>query len=129
MAGFNLAVIKKGEGVCLHYDGEVRAASFGPGAHVVSTDHDLDDPALPEKKIFDRFLAEGDGAPDDRDLARFLASHEGGRPVCKHGDKAGTVSSTIYRRGPEGERMLCADGPPCRTAFKDFSGLLRWDPA
>ena len=126
VAGFNLVVVKGREGMCLQYDGGLRPAFFGPGAHVVSTDHDLDDPRLPEKKAFDDFLSGLSGVPEERDLARFLASHEGDRPVCKHGDAAGTLSSTIYTRGLAGERLRYADGPPCRTAFRDCSDLLRW---
>jgi hypothetical protein len=108
------------EGLCVHYDGALRPVRFGPGAHVVSSDRDLDDPALPEKRRFDALLASTSGAPDDEALRSFLSSHEGDRPVCKHNERFGTVSSTIYRPG----RLLHAEGPPCRTPYADLSGLL-----
>lgn len=114
MAGFNLVAVIDGEGLCLHWDGTLRPARFGPGPHVVSTDRDLDDPAMPEKKIFDGIAA------DENALRTFLASHEGDRPVCKHGERFGTVSSTIYTE----RRLLYADGPPCRTPYADLSGLI-----
>lgn len=120
VAGFNLVGVLEKEAVCLHWDGALRPAQIGPGAHVVSTDRDFDDPSMPEKHVFDRFVDSLSGPPDDRALAGFLSSHEGDRPVCKHGEKFGTVSSTIYR----GARLLHADGPPCRTPFADLSRLL-----
>ena len=43
--------------------------------------------------------------------------HEGERPLCKHGEGFGTVSSTILVDRGDGFRMLFADGPPCRTDF------------
>ena len=120
VAGFNLVAVAGTEGLCLHYDGVLRPAPFGPGAHVVSTDRDLDDPAMPEKQAFDRFLAALAGPPDERALASFLASHEGGRPICRHGDRFGTVSSTIHIRTASRARLLYADGPPCRTPFAEI---------
>ena len=111
-----------GEGLCLHFDGELRPVRFGPGPHVVSSDRDLDDPELPEKRLFDELLAAG--PPDDDALRTYLSSHVGGRPVCKHGDRFGTVSSTIYREGPGGRRLLHAEGPPCRAAFADLTRAL-----
>lgn len=125
MAGFNLVAVAANEGICLQWDGTLRSAPFGPGAHIVSTDFDLDDPAMPEKKEFDRFLGGLPADPEPRDLSTFLASHEGARPVCKHGEGYGTRSSTIYARDLGGDLLLHAEGPPCRTEYADVSGLLR----
>ena len=110
MAGFNLVAVADGEGVALHWDGTLRAARFGPGAHVISSDRDLDDPSMPEKQHFDRMGPR----PDESAIRAYLASHEGERPVCKHGDRFGTVSSAIYVAG---RGLLFAPGPPCRTPF------------
>jgi hypothetical protein len=120
VAGFNLVAVAEGEGICLHWDGTLRPVRFGPGAHVVSTDRDLDDPAMPEKHLFDRVVSGLREPPGEDALRAFLASHEGERPVCKHGDRFGTVSSTIYAAG----RLLHAGGPPCRAPFADLSALL-----
>ena len=112
VAGFNLVAAAEGRGLALHWDGSLRAAEFGPGPHVVSSDRDLDDPSMPEKVLFDRTF--GGVAPEEASIRAFLASHEGERPVCKHGDRFGTVSSAIHVAG---QPLLFAPGPPCRTPF------------
>jgi hypothetical protein len=119
MAGFNLVAIVEGQGLCLHYDGTLRRAPFGAGVHVVSSDRDLDDPAMPEKQCLDRFVAGRTGVPDGAALQTFLASHEGDRPVCKHGDGYGTVSSTILVDDGQGAKLLYSAGPPCRSPFQE----------
>jgi uncharacterized protein with NRDE domain len=113
IAGFNLVAVVEGQGLCLHYDGTLRRMPFGAGVHVVSSDRDLDDPSMAEKRAADRIA----GVPDEETLKKFLASHDGDRPVCKHGEGYGTVSSTILIDRGDGFRMLHADGPPCRTPF------------
>ena len=114
VAGFNLVAVADGEGVALHWDGTLRAARFGAGAHVISSDRDLDDPSMPEKQLFDRMGPH----PDEGAIRAYLASHEGDRPVCKHGDRFGTVSSAIYVAG---RKLLFAPGPPCRTPFMELA--------
>jgi hypothetical protein len=115
-AGFNLVAALEGEAVCIHWDGRFRPVRIPPGPHVLSSDHDLDDPALPEAAAFSRaFPPSSSDPPDPTALRAFLGSHEGARPVCKHGAGFGTVSSTIFSDGPEGPRMLHAAGPPCTT--------------
>lgn len=113
-AGFNWIAVHEGEGIALHFDGSLRRSSFGAGLHVVSSDRDLDDPSMPEKRLFDRSF--GPGLPDLDAVRAYLGSHEGERPVCKHGERGGTVSSTIYWGGAS-PRTLHAPGPPCRTPF------------
>ena len=122
VAGFNLVAVIGGEGLCMHYDGTLRPVPFGPGLHVVSSNRDLDDPSMEERKVFEE-LAAGP-PPDDRRLTDLLASHDGPRPVCKHGDTFGTVSSMIYQRDGRSARLLHAPGPPCRAEFNDYSSLL-----
>lgn len=119
-AGFNLVAVLDGQGLCLHYDGTLRRAPFGTGVHVVSSDRDLDDPGMPEKRILDRFVALNPGVPDVDALRSVLSSHEGDRAVCKHGDGYGTVSSSILIDRGDGFRLLHAGGPPCRTPFAEI---------
>jgi len=119
VAGFNLVAIVEGQGLCLHYDGTLRRAPFGAGVHVVSSDRDLDDPAMPEKAVLDRFVVAHPGVPDPAVLQTFLASHEGERPVCKHGEGYGTVSSTILIDDGQSARMLYSEGPPCRCVYTE----------
>jgi uncharacterized protein with NRDE domain len=117
MAGFNLLAVRGSQGVCIHFDGEVRPQPFGPGLHVVSSDRDLDDPSMPELQIVKKSWAEDEAA-----LKRLVASHEGDRPICKHGEKYGTVSSTLYWESSG--RLLHSGGLPCRNAFEDYSSLV-----
>src|SRR6185295_89650 len=112
IAGFNLVAVVEGQGLCLHYDGTLRRAPFGAGVHVVASDRDRDDPSMPEKQVLDRTFGGLAGVPDEAALRSFLGSHEGERPVCKHGDGYGTVSSTILIDRGDGFGMFHADGPP-----------------
>jgi hypothetical protein len=116
VAGFNLAAVVDGEGLCLHFDGELRPVPMGPGLHVVSTDRDLDDPTMPERRVVEAWAADAGRPPSEAELTRLLATHDGDRPICKHGDRFGTVSSTIYIESSP-PRLLHAEGPPCRTPF------------
>lgn len=114
VGGMNLLAVMGGEGVCLHWDGTVRTTRLGRGAHVVSSDWDVDDPRLPERAAFERHFPDPSRPPDLPALIGFLSSHDGERPVCKHGHLFGTVSSTIY--APDAS-LLHAEGPPCDTPF------------
>ena len=116
IAGFNLVAVVDGQGLCLHYDGTLRRAPFGAGVHVVSSDRDLDDPSMSELRAALQIA----GVPDEAALKKFLAGHDGDRPVCKHGEAFGTVSSTIVVDRGDGFRLLHADGPPCRTPFVEI---------
>jgi hypothetical protein len=113
IAGFNLVAVLDGRAICLMWDGALRVVELGPGAHVVSSDRDVDAPGLDERRVFDAFLAAGPATPER--LREFLASHEGERPVCKHGERFGTVSSTIVEEVEGRRRLWHAQGPPCRT--------------
>ena len=119
LAGFNLVAVAGTEGLCLHFDGTLRAVPFGAGAHVISSDGDLDDPSLPEKQRFDRLLAAGPGLPGIAGIRGFLSSHETPRPVCKHGDAFGTVSSTLLLRTDRGDLLHHVQGAPCSAPFPE----------
>jgi len=121
IAGFNLVAVAGTAGVCIHWDGALRPARFGPGRHIVTTDRDLDDPHMDERRPFDRVEHR---PPSLEELKELLRSHEGERPVCKHGERFGTVSSAIYVRSPREKLLLYAAGPPCTTPFADLSGVL-----
>ena len=116
MAGFNLVAALEGEGLALMWNGALRAVDLAPGTHVVSSDRDVDDPALDERVEFEEFLKSGPADPER--LPEFLSSHEGARPVCKHGERFGTVSSTIFEDWSGDRRLWHAQGPPCRTPFE-----------
>ncbi|HSF07757.1 MAG TPA: NRDE family protein [Methylomirabilota bacterium] len=123
LAGFNLVAVNGGAGVCLHWDGTLRPVRFGAGLHVVSNNRDLDDAAMPEKKAVDVFSVTS-RLPDEAALQELLRTHDGERPICKHEERYGTVSSTIYVERGAASRLLYAEGAPCRHTFGDYSGLL-----
>jgi uncharacterized protein with NRDE domain len=51
-------------------------------------------------------------------LAALLARHDGGDPLCRHGNGYGTVCASILRLGHDGALELSfAPGPPCTTGF------------
>ncbi len=120
VAGFNLIATLGTEGICLHWNGTFSATRFGAGLHVLSNDRDLDDSTMPERKTLDSFAASLAGPPDETALKAFLRSHEGERPICKHGEKHGTVSSTIYLARRGAPRLLHAAGAPCRAEYYLF---------
>ncbi len=120
VAGFNLVAAIGGEAVCLQFDGAVRPAVLTPGLHVISTDRDADDASMPELGSVRAALQT---PPTEEALRGVLARHDGERPICKHGETYGTVSSAIYIEGPR-PRLLHAEGLPCRSEFQDFSKLL-----
>lgn len=62
-------------------------------------------------------LLGADGDPVDG-LRTMLADHEGRDPLCRHGDRYGTVSSTIVELSPSSRRYLFATGQPCTTPFE-----------
>jgi uncharacterized protein with NRDE domain len=108
------------------------ARPIARGWHVIAH-ADLDDPSEPRT----RAVAEALGArlPSDVDaavdrIADLLRRHgeDGGPPVCLHGDRFPTVSSSILALGAVGEpRYLHAQGPPCTTPYVDCSALLSPD--
>ena len=52
-------------------------------------------------------------------LQAVLADHSGEDPLCRHGERYGTVCSTILTlRGTKLTRYLFAAGRPCTTAFE-----------
>ena len=55
-------------------------------------------------------------------LRTLLADHRGEDPLCRHGERYGTVCSTILAlRGSRVTRYLFAPGRPCTTAFERLS--------
>jgi uncharacterized protein with NRDE domain len=60
----------------------------------------------------------GRGSDLGGSLTATLADHGGADPVCRHGERYGTVSSVVLTLGSAGlGRYDFAAGPPCRTPF------------
>ena len=110
---------------------EPRGSVLAPGWHVI-THRDMDDRLEPRTRwLLDRLVGERPrGAAEGLDLlATLLRLHEDTateRPaVCLHRDRFPTVSSTLLALGGGAPpRYLHAGGPPCVTAYEDFSGLV-----
>jgi transport and Golgi organization protein 2 len=103
-------------------------APITAGWHVI-THRELDDPDEPRTHWLMQRLQ---GArPKNVDeafalLGSLLRGHgEGGEPpVCLHRDRFPTVSSSLLALGVDTPLYHHAPGPPCFTAYEDFSALL-----
>ncbi len=151
--GFNLVVADGGRAYCLEWDGRLSVTALEPGVHVVVNTGFDDSFTIPDSRTdtarrqaanaraVRRALwvgggyAEGAGdavAPLEwlAGAARVLGDHEYG--VCIHGDGYGTRSSSLVALG-DVQGYAFADGPPCRTSYKDVasgaSGILETDVA
>jgi uncharacterized protein with NRDE domain len=135
---FNLAVVDADTAVVFEWDGALRVAELSPGVHAVLnagwddqfTAVDGRDELVAEQvEIVQRLrreLAAGDGESAaswlDR-AAAMLADHDTG--VCVHQDGYGTRSSSLIALGADGTATYrFADGPPCRTDFRDVDGQI-----
>jgi uncharacterized protein with NRDE domain len=100
-----------------------RPAIERAGGDLVAIGNDrLDDPG-PRTRIAAlqaRELAElGDAALAEA-LVRLLSDHTGADPFCRHGERYGTVCSTLLRLGASGvSAYRFAPGPPCVTPYRD----------
>jgi uncharacterized protein with NRDE domain len=106
IGGFNLVAVMSGEGVCFHYDGTLRPVRLSPGVHVVTSNHDLDEDTAERRVV-------AASKWDEASLKRLVADESN----CKHGEKFGTVSSTILGPGS----FLYADGMPCQAEFRKYT--------
>lgn len=121
VAPFTLLAAEAGGVLAFRYEGgELGASEVAPGLHAW-THNDADDP---DDERVQRVLAAARVAPAAPAAAFLdalvpaLASHDGRRAVCLHGDGYGTVSSALVVlpfEGPVAWRF--AAGPPCRTPF------------
>jgi hypothetical protein len=119
MAGFNLVAIQGDEGLCMHFDGTLRTVRFGPGIHVVSSNVDLDNPTMPEKRVLDQFVLRHPGVP----------SIESSHHTMSRDRSANTVISSepFHRRFfhlPQQAQGCCM-----RTDVRASRHLLKSDPA
>ncbi|MGE5174893.1 MAG: NRDE family protein [Hyphomicrobiales bacterium] len=132
-----------GEAWSIHagHGGAPEARALDPGWHVV-THVDPDDRSEPRTAwILDALRGYAPSGAEEAlaRLAGILRSHgeagdgasgaggagDGGPPVCLHGPRFPTVSSTLVALGaPGGPRYHHAPGPPCVTPYEDVSVLL-----
>jgi hypothetical protein len=114
--------------VVRYHDGWTEITDLDDGDHFLTNEDELDEPRVAAIAA----SAGGDAAAEADRLAPLLADHApslpGGRAICKHGEKGGTVSSAILAvpdGGIGGALFRFAAGPPCRTPWEDCSPLAR----
>jgi uncharacterized protein with NRDE domain len=129
---FNLVVADADAAFAVTYDEAPRSERLAPGAHVIGN---ADPDAASVPKIA-RLLGRAEEArrlpaADVLDaLADLCRGHDGrGTPLddaCIHTERYGTRSSTLLQLAgaPRESALRFADGPPCRTAYDDFTPLL-----
>lgn len=100
----------------------------GKGAVVAIGNDSLDEPG--ERVIVAaeraRALAQSRGERLAGALQELLADHVGADPLCRHGERYGTVCSSIVALGRGAvSSYLFAPGPPCSTPFQrvELAGL------
>ena len=129
-AGCNLVCADADNLVVLHAGDWLRVRPMPAGLHVL-TAHDVNDSGdcriaharswLMQRPCFT--------ARDCIEALKQLCAQpgNGGPPICLHGERGGTVSSSILALPPQlaRGRYWHAQGPPDRTSYENYSRLLR----
>jgi uncharacterized protein with NRDE domain len=109
----------------------LRVRPLPPGLHVL-TNHDINDTANDRRLAYAlEWLGQRDyaGAAECVAALKDLCAQagDGGPPICLHGDRGGTTSSSIIvlRQPLDRGVYLHAQGPPDVTPYADYSALLR----
>jgi uncharacterized protein with NRDE domain len=129
-AGCNLVCADGRDAYVLHSGDWLRVRPLPPGIHVL-TAHDVNDES--DRRIGHAlwWLHQRDyrnGADCVEALKELCAQPgNGDPPMCLHGEKGGTVSSSIVAlRSPLSRSIYVhAQGSPDRTPYSDFSGLMK----
>lgn len=128
-AGCNVLCADRDTAVVLHAGDWLRVRPLPPGLHVL-TAHDVNDAHDPRLGHALSWLGgHGYATADDCVAAlRELCAQSGpdSPPICLHGERSGTVSSSIVvlRSSLAQGTYLHAQGPPDRTPYEDYSSLL-----
>lgn len=148
-AGCNLFIAGKDGAFVIHSAERLVACPVEPGIHVL-TQANLNDPSdrriarslewLQHAKLthaFGQATFGDEPAPELRtrpledwlEALRALCREHGSAdwpPICLHSGDRGTVSSSIIGLASDPDAALWqhAQGPPCRTPYEDYSGLL-----
>jgi uncharacterized protein with NRDE domain len=129
-AGCNFLCADAEAAYVIHAGDWLRTRPLPPGLHVLTSRdvNDADDPRLG----YALWWLSGhvyDTAQDCIAALKDLCGQTGnGTPaICVGGDKGGTVSSSIIalRHPPATSTYLHSQGPPSRTAFEDYSPLMK----
>jgi uncharacterized protein with NRDE domain len=134
-AGFNLIHLATDSGDVIEHTDHSLVRTLKPGVHTIGNG-DLDAADDPRVQLTQTLVEEMVDAERKRDwrncverakaICRLHA--EGDRPgICLHGDRWGTVGSTIVGLALDSRNSVYhyAAGPPCRTPYVDYSPALR----
>jgi uncharacterized protein with NRDE domain len=129
----NLLCADTQEAFAVHYDGrQASVQTLSPGPHLLA-DTDVDDPLHPR---IQHALSLLEDLPEDWPalkslLGEIMADHNEEiippARICIHGERAGTVSSSLIALRDQSLRdaqFHFADGPPCSTPYEDLSTQL-----
>jgi uncharacterized protein with NRDE domain len=129
-AGCNLLCADERSALVIHAGDWLRVRPLPPGLHVL-TANDVNDAS--DRRLGHALWWLGQRRYTSAEQCvvalKQLCSQPGNGdpPMCLHGDKGGTVSSTIValRASLALSIYLHSQGPPDRTPYTDYSGLLR----
>jgi uncharacterized protein with NRDE domain len=125
---FNLVVADGRDAFVVGYERGPLVTKLAPGVHVIgNSDPATSAPKLARLRERARAAAHENRSDVLEALADLCREHAGaGGPLddaCVHTLRYGTRSSTLLQLGDR-DSLRFADGPPCRTAYEDFSHLL-----
>ncbi|GGN17117.1 NRDE family protein [Halarchaeum nitratireducens] len=122
-AGFNIVLASAERAYLLRWDGDLRADALEPGVTVVTTTG-APDATGRRTRVREALTRRRPGsAAGFRGRAKRVLT-AGGVGACLHGHGYGTRSSSVITVG-DAIRYEFADGPPCRTPYRDAGGFAR----
>jgi uncharacterized protein with NRDE domain len=129
-AGCNIFCGDRERAVILEAAEWLRIRPLPPGLHIIAN-FDINDGSDPRVLYALDWLSQRH-YPNANSCAKTLqglcGQADGGHPpICLHGEKKGTVSSTVIalRQSLARSTYLHAQGPPDKIPYEDYSGLLR----
>lgn len=134
---FNLLVADSQEAFLLTYQESASLRAIEPGVQVIGNTHPEDRGAPKVERILER-ATKAAAHPSHSvlgKLASLCREHDSPESplgdACVHSDRYGTRSSTLLMLADSSSEvsnaqstLLYADGPPCRTDYRDFTSLL-----
>ena len=130
-AGFNLILVTADSAWVIEAADTVSATELGPGIHSVSNGPVAgDDPRIKlAQSLVSRMLDETHDLKALFEKAQQICAvhSDSGPAMCLHGDKWGTIGSTVIAlsRQPRDWQYHYSPGPPCRTPYIDYSHALK----
>jgi uncharacterized protein with NRDE domain len=129
-AGCNFLCADPDSAIIIQAGDWLRIRPLPPGLHVLAN-HDVNDASDRRVSHALGWLSQHGYAAADEIVAALQAlcaqTGNGSPPICLHGERGGTVSSSIvvWRGRGRRNRYLHAQGPPDRVPYVDCSALLR----